>query len=135
MNTYEILVIVKPSLENDNADNLAKTFESMLTSLQGKIIKKDKMGRKRLAYEIKKMRDGFFASYVVQLAADKLDKLKRACNMNETILRLMIVKHKVDITNPIVYGREKNAQDNRGGGGPSGGEPRRRQATTARPAS
>jgi small subunit ribosomal protein S6 len=122
MNTYEALVILKPSLDTDNSEILLKKLENQIVSFEGKIIKRDKVGRKRLAYEIKKLKDGFVVNYVLQLPPDSVVKLRQACQINEDVLRFMIInRNKVDITNPAIYGRERPV-DSRGGGT----DPRRR---------
>src|ERR1044072_4555895 len=47
-NTYEALIILKPILDVDNSDSVLKSVEDQIENLKGKVVKKDKLGRKRL---------------------------------------------------------------------------------------
>lgn len=108
MNTYEAFVILKPILDVDNSDNVLKVLEDAVESLNGKVVKKDKLGRKRLAYEINKFKDGFIATYLLKMDPASVLSFKRTCQLNEDILRLtMVNRNKVDITDASVYGRER----------------------------
>lgn len=108
MNTYEAFVILKPILDVDNSDNVLKVLEDAVESMNGKVVKKDKLGRKRLAYEINKFKDGFIATYLLKMDPASVLSFKRACQLNEDILRLtMVNRNKVDITDASVYGRER----------------------------
>lgn len=108
MNTYEAFVILKPILDVDNSDNVLKVIEDAVESLNGKIVKKDKLGRKRLAYEINKFKDGFITTYLLKLDPASVLSLKRTCQLNEDILRLTLVnRSNVDITDASIYGRER----------------------------
>jgi small subunit ribosomal protein S6 len=135
MNTYEAFTILKPILEVDNSDNVLRTLESLIESLGGKISKKDKLGRKRLAYEIRKFKDGFFVTYQMSLDPATIGQLYRAVQLNEDILRFTLVSRNEaelnEINNPTVRdgGRDAHRSD-RGGfdrGGNSGGEFRPRR--------
>lgn len=91
MKTYEAFIILKPILDVDNSDSVLKSVEDTIESLKGKVIKKDKMGRKRLAYEIKKFKDGFITTYLISMEPGQVKNLVSACRLNEDILRLMLV--------------------------------------------
>lgn len=113
MNTYEAFVILKPILDVDNSDNVLKVIEDAIESLGGKVVKKDKLGRKRLAYEINKFKDGFITTYLFKLPPAGVVSLKRTCQINEDILRLAVVNRStVDITDATVYGRERPERGN-----------------------
>jgi len=110
--TYEALIILKPILDVDNSDNVLKTIEELIANLGGSIVKKDKIGRKRLAYEILKFKDGFVASYVVTLPPNKVEELRHACKMNEDVLRLSVInRNGLDMTDNTIYGRERPGGD------------------------
>ena len=92
MNTYEVLIIFKPILDIDTSDNALRSVETTVANLKGKILKKDKQGRKRLAYEIGKFKDGFVTALVVSLEGENLEAFRRACSLNEDILRFVILR-------------------------------------------
>ena len=91
MNTYEAFIILKPILDVDNSDNVLKMVEEAIDKLGGKILKKEKLGRKRLAYEIKKFKDGFISVYQLALEPSSISSLLRTMHINEDVLRFMVV--------------------------------------------
>ena len=91
MKSYEVFTVYKASLDADEVDkNLAK-IEETVTGFEGKVEKTDKMGRKKLAYEIEKFNDGYFVNQIISLPADKVKDLRRMLKLNENILRTMIL--------------------------------------------
>jgi small subunit ribosomal protein S6 len=92
VNTYEALIIFKPMLDLDNADNVLNAVEEIIKNVQGKVLKVDKMGRKRLAYDIRKFKDGFVTTFIVQMEPAAVERFKKACSLNEDILRLTFTR-------------------------------------------
>ena len=108
MSTYEAFVILKPILDVDNSDNVLKVIEDAVENLNGKVVKKDKLGRKRLAYEINKFKDGFITTYLFKMDGSAVEPFRRICQLNEDILRVTLInRNNVDITDASVYGRER----------------------------
>lgn len=91
MKQYELLVVYKPNTDADEVDKLIAKLSSDLESLGGKVDSVDKMGRKKLAYEINNFRDGFFVNLVLSLAEDKVADFKRQLKLNDSILRTMFL--------------------------------------------
>ena len=92
MRNYELLMVFKPNLDADEVDkNLAK-LEETITSYKGKVVSTDKIGRKKLAYDIQKFRDGFFVTQILSIPADKVVDFKRQLKLNENILRIMLLE-------------------------------------------
>lgn len=84
-------MVFKPNLDADEVDkNLAK-LEETITSYKGKVVSTDKIGRKKLAYDIQKFRDGFFVTQMLTMPADKVVDFKRQLKLNENVLRIMFM--------------------------------------------
>lgn len=84
-------MIFKPNLDADEVDkNLAK-LEETITSYKGKVTNTEKIGRKKLAYDIQKFRDGFFVTQMLSMPADKVVDFKRQLKLNENVLRIMFM--------------------------------------------
>ena len=92
MKKYELLATIKPNLDNDEADKVIAKIEESVSSLGGSVINTDKMGRKKLAYDVKGFRDGFMAVLKINLDADKVAKFKRQLKLNENIIRTMFIE-------------------------------------------
>jgi small subunit ribosomal protein S6 len=126
MNTYEAFTILKPILDVDNSDNVLKTLETLIENLGGKISKKEKLGRKRLAYEIMKFKDGFFVTYQMSLDPATISQLYRAVQLNEDILRFTLVSRTEaelnEVNNPPVRDGGRDAHRSERGGFERGGD-------------
>ena len=91
MKKYELLATIKPNLDNDEADKVIAKIEESVSSLGGNVVDTDKMGRKKLAYDVKGFRDGFIAVFKINLEPDKVAEYKRQLNLNETDKRTMLM--------------------------------------------
>lgn len=91
MKKYELLTILKPNLDNDEIDKAIEKIDADLAELGGKVEARDKMGRRKLAYDIKKSRDGFFVNTVLTMPEDKVSDYKRALKLNDNVLRIMFL--------------------------------------------
>ncbi len=92
MRNYELMTIFKPNLDAEEVDKLIEKIDSIIVDFGGKIESTDKVGRKKLAYEIQNFRDGFFATTVLALPADKVAEFKRQLRLNDNILRTMFME-------------------------------------------
>ena len=89
MKTYDLFTIIKPNLDNDEADKVVVRIEEIVKSLGGEVNNCDKMGRKKLAYEVAGFTDGFMVNQVVAVPGDKVSELKRQIKLNDSIIRMM----------------------------------------------
>ncbi len=92
MKTYELLAIFKPNLDAEEADKIIAKISDNITEFSGKIESIDKIGRKKLAYDVQNFRDGFFTSIVMELPADKVAEFKRQLRLNDNVLRTMFLE-------------------------------------------
>jgi len=90
--TYELLTIFKPNLDADEVDKAVDKMSTLVKEFGGKIDSNDKIGRKRLAYEIDKFRDGFFVNTVMTIPADKITEFKRQLKLTDNIIRTMFLE-------------------------------------------
>ena len=91
MKTYELLTILKPNLDTDEADKVIEKIDADLAELGGKVVSRDKIGRRKLAYDIKKSRDGFFVNTVLSMPEEKVADFRRALKLNDNVLRVMLL--------------------------------------------
>lgn len=91
MKNYELLTIFKPNLDADEVDKNLSKIEETVTSYKGKILEVDKIGRKKLAFNVEKFRDGFFVTQILSIPADKVTEFKRQLKLNDSVLRIMFL--------------------------------------------
>ena len=95
MKTYELLAIFKPNMDSEEIDKTVERLTSSVSDFGGKINSVDKIGRKKLAYDIQNFRDGFFFSAVLAIPADKVAEFRRQLRLNDSLLRTMFMETKV----------------------------------------
>ena len=92
MKNYELFTIIKPNLDNEEADKVIARVEEIITTLGGQVSNCDKMGRKKLAYEVQGFSDGFMVNQVTTIPSDKITELKRQLKLNDSVIRIMFTK-------------------------------------------
>ena len=92
MRHYELMIILDPNLEEKTVQPSLDQFLTVVTTGGGKVEKVDIWGKRRLAYQILKKSEGFYA--VVDLTAEPgtVLELDRQLNLNETILRTKVTR-------------------------------------------
>ena len=91
LNKYETVFIVRPTLDDEAVDRCVNTVEEFIKGQGGKIISTDKKGRKRLSYEVKKLRDGFFVVLRYEVKPQAIVAFRRVIQLNEEIIRSITV--------------------------------------------
>lgn len=92
MNKYEITFIVKSDMEEAEIKKTAEAMKKVLTDKNAKILEEKVMGQRELAYEITKMKTGYYFLYVVEADSDTVKEFNRVSGINENLLRHLIVK-------------------------------------------
>lgn len=92
MKTYELLAIIKPTMDQEEVDKVIEKIEETVKGYKGNVVSTDKMGRKRLAFEVASFRDGFFVAQKLELPAEKVAEFKRQLKLNDNVIRTMFVE-------------------------------------------
>ena len=92
MTNYEIMFIVKATLDDSAINNVAKEVQKIITDNKGKVIEFKDMGKKKLAYPINKEVSGCYYLMNVEANHDAIREFDRRLRINENILRHLILK-------------------------------------------
>ena len=92
MRNYELMFIVRPNLEDEATNTVAENMKKVLESKKATINEVVNMGRRELAYEVKKFNNGSY--FLFKLTGDKeaVKEFDRVANINEDIIRHIVVK-------------------------------------------
>ena len=93
MRHYENLVIVKPTLTEEEAKASVAAIEEVLTSNGAEIVARDEMGTKKLAYPIQKNERGYFHVVYYTMAPSSIAEVERRFRINEDLLRFVTIKY------------------------------------------
>ena len=89
---YEMMTIFTPELEEDVLEKEIEKLKNYISSKEGEIKKVDLWGKRKLAYEIKKKKEGIYAVTNFKLSPAEILNFKRNLKLNENIIRFLIVK-------------------------------------------
>ena len=92
MRKYEIMYIIRPTVEDEAKKALIERFDEVFTSNGAENIESKEWGKRRLAYEIDDLREGFYQLIKLNAETIAIDEFTRLANINEEIIRHMIVR-------------------------------------------
>ena len=90
--SYEIMFIVRPDVEEAELDKLIETFSGYVTTGGGTVKTTEKMGRRRLAYTVKKFNDGFYVLLIVEAPASLISEIERRLRVSEPVIKFLTVR-------------------------------------------
>lgn len=92
MTKYEIMFIVKTTMEEDQVKKTAEELQNLINNKTSKVIEFKEMGRKKLAYPINKELSGFYYVMTVEADHETVSEFDRKVSINEKVLRHLIIK-------------------------------------------
>lgn len=92
MKKYEIMYIIRADIEEKLVKETKESFEKILTSKKAKVLSSKEMGQKKLAYEIKKVSNGYYYLLNVEAPVDAINEFDRKARLDENVLRHLIIK-------------------------------------------
>jgi small subunit ribosomal protein S6 len=90
---YEIVVVLRPDLEEDAIEAALNRIHQRVTEYGGTVKTTDRWGKRRLAYAIQKYRDGYYVLSVFSLGAGQVARLRQTLGLQEDLLRFVIADH------------------------------------------
>ncbi|MFQ5840086.1 MAG: 30S ribosomal protein S6 [Candidatus Methylomirabilales bacterium] len=92
MRDYEIMVIYDPILGEEAIDGEVETLKALITREGGEVLEVQKWGKRRLAYEMYRKREGIYVLLAVRARAEVLTALHHHAKLQEQILRHVAVR-------------------------------------------
>jgi small subunit ribosomal protein S6 len=89
---YEILYIVRPDLDEEQVQGAVSTVNKLIENLGGVTQKTDVWGRKRLAYEVRHLREGQYVLQDFQLDPARVPEMEATLKISDTVFRHLIVR-------------------------------------------
>lgn len=92
MNKYELCVVLSVKLEDEERVAALEKVQNYITRFGGVVTNVDEWGKRKLAYEIQKMKEGFY--YFIQFDADAAcpGELEQRLRIQEPVIRYLCVK-------------------------------------------
>jgi len=92
MRSYESMFITAPTLAPEAYDRLLTSFEEVITGGGGVVANTNKWGRRGLAYEVQKFKEGMYTIFEYDGPNDLVKELERRFKLNDSVLKFMTVK-------------------------------------------
>ena len=90
--TYEIMFIVRPDVEEAELDKLIEGFSANVTNGGGEVKSVEKMGRRRLAYTVRKFNDGFYVLLTILAEGKLITEIERRLRVSEQVIKFITVR-------------------------------------------
>ena len=91
MNKYESVVIINPSLEVESIKALVSKFSDLINT-NGKVDSVEELGNKKLAYEIKKNKEGYYIVIKFEAKPELVGELERVYRITDEVIKFIVVK-------------------------------------------
>ena len=92
MVAYELMVILNPELSEEETEGTLQRLQDIIREGEGEVSNLDKWGKRRLAYEVKKFREGYYAVLNFKAAPAVAAELERIIKITDNIIRCMLIR-------------------------------------------
>lgn len=92
MNKYESVVIINPNVDEEGIKALISKFTDLINT-DGKVEKVDELGKRKLAYEVKKFNEGFYVVFYFEANTNLIAELERNYRITDEVIKFMTVKN------------------------------------------
>ncbi len=91
MNKYESVVIINPSVEEEKVKELSQKFTDIINN-DGKVEKVEELGKKKLAYEVKKNSEGYYLVINFEANPNLITELERNYRIMDEVIKFITVR-------------------------------------------
>ena len=92
MNKYELAVVVSAKIEDDERAQVIEKVKALVERFGGQISDVDEWGKKRLAYEIQKMREGYYYFFHFESESTSPAEIEKRIRIMDNVLRYLCVR-------------------------------------------
>ncbi len=90
--SYEVMFIVRPDMEEADLDKLIEGFSGNVTNGGGEVKSVEKMGRRRLAYTVRKFNDGLYVLMTIGAVGSLIGEIERRLRVSEQVIKFITVR-------------------------------------------
>ena len=108
---YETMYILRPDIAEDEVTNHINKYNKLLEEVGGKILDSQMRGKRRLAYQIAKHREGIYVQLSHQGDGQHIFKIEKAMRLSEDVIRYLTVKQEGPLPKPRSTNKESNKSE------------------------
>ena len=109
---YETMYILRPDIAEDEVTNHINKYNKLLEEFGGKILDSQMRGKRRLAYQIAKHREGVYVQLSHQGDGQHIFKIEKAMRLSEDVIRYMTVKQEGPLPTPRPSNKNASKSEN-----------------------
>lgn len=91
MNKYESVVIINPNLEAESIKVLIAKISDLING-NGTVSSVEELGKRKLAYEIKKLNEGYYVVLKFEAKPELITELERVYRITDEVMKFIVVK-------------------------------------------
>lgn len=92
MRPYELMLVLNPNLEEEPLDARIEKVQELITGRGGELVKTEKWGKRKLAYEIAELTEGFYVVMTFQAESAVAAELERVLKITDDVIRHLLVR-------------------------------------------
>ena len=108
---YETMYILRPDIAEDEVTNHIDKYNKLLEESGGKILDSQMRGKRRLAYQIAKHREGIYVQLSHQGDGQHIFKIEKAMRLSEDVIRYLTVKQEGPLPTPRSSNKGSNQSE------------------------
>ena len=116
MNIYENIVILNASLSDEELEAASGKIKDLITNAGGEILKADVWGRRKLAYEVRKHKKGFYLFLLFRSPASFIKKLEDYYKVYDPVIKYMVIRLDKKMMKGVVFTKLEEASSPKGEG-------------------
>ena len=110
---YETMYILRPDIAEDEVNNHIAKYNKLLEEFGGTILDSQMRGKRRLAYQIAKHREGIYVQLSHQGDGQHIFKIEKAMRLSEDVIRYMTVKQEGPLPTPRPSNKSSSQSENK----------------------
>ena len=110
---YETMYILRPDIAEDEVTNHIEKYNKLLEEFGGTILDSQSRGKRRLAYQIAKHREGIYVQLSHQGDGQHISKIEKAMRLSEDVIRYMTVKQEGPLPTPRPSTKSSTPEDDK----------------------
>ena len=110
---YETMYILRPDIAEDEVTNHIDKYNKLLEEFGGSILDSQMRGKRRLAYQIAKHREGIYVQLSHQGDGQHIFKIEKAMRLSEDVIRYMTVKQEGPLPTPRTSNKSTSQSENK----------------------
>jgi small subunit ribosomal protein S6 len=96
MHKYEVMFILRTDVPEEENEKVISQLEGFAVAAGGKIEKIEKLGRRRMAYRVRRFREGFYVLFIIEAEPQAIAELERRMKVTDSVVKFLTVRVDVE---------------------------------------